>query len=150
MFGALTLDQIESLLHTEIVARIGYVDRRGLPCIVPVTYAYDGRAFFGYSPLGAKIEYMGVMPMVCIEVDRVRTAADWCSVIARGVFQRLDGDAAVDAVERISERLRTVGAATAAPPMAWRTFVTRTGNAGIAYRIDITEKHGRYSSTGSC
>lgn len=147
MFGNLTPNAIEALLHEEIVARIGYVDRRGLPRIVPFTYAYDGRAFYGYSLLGAKIENMSANPRVCVEVDRVKSAADWCSVIVGGTFERLVGSAAADAVERISERLRTVAAATGAPVMARQTFVTRTGGDGIAYRIHITEKHGRYSTS---
>ncbi len=149
MLGVLTSDQIESVLHAEIVARIGYVDRRGLPCIVPITYAYDGRAIYGYSVLGAKIESMSAKPRVCVEVDRVQGAADWSSVILRGIFRRLEGDAAVNAVELISARLRTLGLATAAPAMASQTFVARTGGTGIAYRIDITEKRGRYSTSSS-
>ena len=84
MFGELTPGAIEAPLHKEIVGRIGYVDRRGLPTI--------------------------------------------------------------EAVERISERLRTVAAATAAPAMAWRTFVTRSGGDGIVYRIHVTEKYERYST----
>jgi uncharacterized protein len=147
MVGELTPAGIESLLHSEFVARIGYVNRRGMPCIVPITYAYDGRAFFGYSLLGAKIEHMSANPRVCVEVDRVENAADWRSVTARGVFVKLDGQRAIDAVERISDRLRTVGAASAAPAAAWRTFVSRSGGAGIAYRIDVTQKLGRYSTT---
>ncbi|MBV8532023.1 MAG: pyridoxamine 5'-phosphate oxidase family protein, partial [Candidatus Eremiobacteraeota bacterium] len=66
MFGELTADAIESMLHAETVARIAYVDRRGLPCIVPITYAYDGSAIFGYSLLGAKIENMAANPRVSI------------------------------------------------------------------------------------
>ncbi len=148
MFGDLTPNAIEALLHEEIVARIGYLDRRGLPCIVPITYAYDGRALYGYSLLGAKIENMAANPKVCVEIDRVQNAADWCSVIVRGTFERLDGSLADEAVERISERLRTVAAATAAPVMAWRTFVARTGGPGIAYRINISAKHGRFAASG--
>ena len=91
MLGVLTSDQIESVLHAEIVARIGYVDRRGLPCIVPITYAYDGRAIYGYSVLGAKIESMSAKPRVCVEVDRVQGAADWSSVILRGIFRPARG-----------------------------------------------------------
>ena len=149
MFGELSSEAIESLLRAEIFARIAYVDRRGLPCIVPITYAYDGRAFFGYSLLGAKIENMSANPRVCIEVDHVKSAADWSSVTARGLFRKLVGQAAADAVERISDRLRTVAAATGAPPAAWRTFVARSGGPGIAYRIDVTAKQGRYSSSDS-
>ncbi|MGC9993228.1 MAG: pyridoxamine 5'-phosphate oxidase family protein [Candidatus Cybelea sp.] len=147
MLGVLTSDQIESLLQAEIVARIGYIDRRGLPCIVPITFAYDGRAIYGYSLLGAKIESMSAEPRVCVEVDRVQGAADWTSVVLRGVFGRLEGEAAVNALDLISARLRMLGSATTAPATASQTFVARTGGAGIAYRIDITEKRGRYSSS---
>jgi uncharacterized protein len=147
MYGELTPAAIESLLHSEIVARIAYVDRRGLPCIVPITYAYDGRSIFGYSLLGAKIEHMSVHPQVCVEVDRIESAANWRSVTARGLFVKLDGQPAVEAVERVSDRLRTVAAVSTAPAAAWRTFVARSGGPGIAYRIEITQKRGRYSSS---
>lgn len=146
MFGELEHDAIESLLHAELFARIAYIDRRGMPCIVPITYAYDGRAFFGYSLLGAKIENMAANPRVCVEVDRIESAADWRSVTARGIFRRLDGQSAAEAVDRIADRLRTVAISTEAPAAAWRTFVARSGAPGIAYRIDITSKHGRYSA----
>jgi uncharacterized protein len=89
---------------------------------------------------------MGAHPNVCIEVDREKNAADRRSVVARGTFERLAGGAAVEAVERISDRLRIVAAATAPPMPAWRTFAGRTGGDGIAFRIRITEKHGRFSS----
>lgn len=145
MFGELTPDAIEALLFEEIVARIGYIDRRGLPCIAPITYAYDGRALYGYSLLGSKLEHMSAKPAVCVEVDRVESAADWCSVIVRGTFEQLYGPRAVEAVERISERLRTVAAATAAPILASKTFVARAGGDGIAYCIHVSEKHGRQS-----
>jgi nitroimidazol reductase NimA-like FMN-containing flavoprotein (pyridoxamine 5'-phosphate oxidase superfamily) len=147
MFGELAPAAIESLLHSELVARIAYVDRRGLPCIVPITYAYDGEALFGYSLLGAKIEHMSTNPRVCVEIDRVETAADWLSVTARGIFVTLHGQSAIEAVERISDRLRTVAAVSAAPTAAWHTFVARSGGAGIAYRIEITQKSGRYSTS---
>ena len=149
MFGDLTPDAIESLLHSQTVARVAYVDLRGLPCIVPITYAYDGKAFYGYSVLGSKVENMSANPRVCVEVDRISGAADWSSVVAQGLFQTIEGEAAVGAVERISDRLRTVAAAAGgAPKDAWRTFVARRGGAGIAFRIDVTEKHGRYSTSG--
>ncbi len=142
----MTPSAIEALLHEEVVGRIGYVDRRGLPNIVPVTYAYDGRALYGYSLLGAKIENMAANPRVCVEVDRVQNAAEWCSVMVRGTFERLDGALAIDAVERISNRLRTAATATTAPLAAWRSFVARSGGPGIAYRINVSQKHGRFAT----
>lgn len=146
MFGELAPHAIEAVLHEELFARIGYVDADGLPAIAPISYAYDGRSIYGYSLFGTKIAEMSAHPKVCVEIDRVDDAATWRSVVLRGTFEPLEGLEAMEAVERISERLRTVAAATGAPPAAWRTYVMRAGGDGIAYRIRITEKHGRYSA----
>jgi nitroimidazol reductase NimA-like FMN-containing flavoprotein (pyridoxamine 5'-phosphate oxidase superfamily) len=140
---------IESLLHEEIVARIAYIDRLGRPCIVPITYAYDGEALYGYSLMGAKIEGMSTHPSVSVEVDQVHSSADWCSVIARGMFEPLDGHAAIEAVERIHDRLRTVAQAEHDADSAPQTFVGREGGPGLAYRIRLAEKHGRCSAPAS-
>jgi len=146
MTGELSADAIESLLREESVARIAYVDRRGRPCIVPITYAYDGKALYGYSMLGSKIEGMSSSPDVCIEIDRIHNSADWWSIVVRGTFEQLTGEAAVDAVERISDRLRTVARVGGAPDAAAQSYVARKGGPGIAYRIAVTERHGRYSA----
>ena len=143
----LSAASIEALLHSALVARLAYVDRLGRPCIVPITYAYDGRAFYGYSLLGSKIEHMGVHPNVCLEVDQIRDSANWSSVVVRGRFEQLNGDAAVEAVKRISDRLRTVARAKNAAVQAAQTYVEREGGPGIAYRIVVMQRQGRYSAT---
>ena len=149
MFGELTSDQVDALLREEVVARIAYIDRRGLPCIAAVSYAYDGAAFYGYSVMGAKLENMGATPFVCVEVDRIYNAADWRCVIVRGTFEALRGTAAIDAVTRISERLKIEAAAAKAPAMAAQTYVRRKGGDGIAYRIHVNYKSGRYATPGA-
>jgi len=146
MTGVLSADEIESLLREEIVARVAYVDQRGRPCIVPIAYAYDGKALYGYSMLGSKIEGMSSRPDVCIEIDRIRNSTDWWSIVIRGTFEQLTGNAAVEAVELISDRLRTVARVDRAPDAAAQTYVAREGGPGIAYRILVTERHGRYSA----
>jgi nitroimidazol reductase NimA-like FMN-containing flavoprotein (pyridoxamine 5'-phosphate oxidase superfamily) len=145
MIGDLNEHEIESLLREELIARIGYVDRRGYPHIAPITYAYDGRAFLGYSPDGEKLEGMRHNPQVCVEVDRVHDAADWLSVVATGRFEELRGDAALDAVYRISERLSTIARADGYPAPAHGTYVARLGIPGVAYRIKIDRKQGRFA-----
>lgn len=144
----LNADAIETLLHEETVARVAYLDRRGVPTIVPIAYAYDGSAFYGYSLMGAKIDGMSANPAVCVEVDRVDDAADWWSVVAHGFFEPLTGDAALDAVRLISVRLGVAASEGPAPFAAAFTHVTREGGPGIAYRIRVTSKTGRYSAAG--
>ncbi len=143
--GDLDEREIESLLRSELVARIAYVDLRGLPYIVPITYAYDGAAFYGFSPDGAKLEGMRHNPRVCVEVDRVEDAADWHSVVALGRFEELRDDDALDAVRRIHERLATLAQADGRPDAARRSYVDRLGAPGVAYRIRIDAKHGRFA-----
>ncbi len=149
VIGDLDEREIESLLHAELVARIAYLDRRGFPYIVPITYAYDGAAFYGFSADGAKLEGMRHEPRVCVAVDRVHDAADWWSVVALGRFEELQGAAALDAVRRISERLTTMAQADALPDDARRTYVARLGAPGVAYRIRVESKHGRFARSGA-
>jgi uncharacterized protein len=146
MFGELNSDEIESLVREELIARIAYVDRRGLPNIAPIAYAYDGTAFYGYSLVGAKLENMGANHVVCLEVERVHNAADWRTVIVHGTFETLHGAAAMDAVARISERMQTVAKAIGAPAAAAQTYVRRKGGEGVAYRIRVNDKRGRYAT----
>jgi nitroimidazol reductase NimA-like FMN-containing flavoprotein (pyridoxamine 5'-phosphate oxidase superfamily) len=145
MSAELSAAAVESVLHEQILAHLAYTDRRGRPCIIPISYAYDGDSLYGYSLMGAKIEGMSAHPDVSIEVDHIENSADWRTVIARGTFERLEGHAAVQAVERISERLRTVALADHAAESAEHTYVGREGGPGIAYRIRLREKHGRIS-----
>jgi len=146
MFGELTPDEIDVLLREEIVARIAYIDRRGLPCIVPVNYAYDGAAVFGYSLTCTKLETLQANAQVCVEIDNIHNATDWRSAIVRGTFETLQGPEAIDAVARISERLKCVATATGAPAPAAQTFVRRKGGDGMAYRIRVDQKSGRYAT----
>jgi nitroimidazol reductase NimA-like FMN-containing flavoprotein (pyridoxamine 5'-phosphate oxidase superfamily) len=145
VFGELSPEGIEALLHSQCTGRVAYLDANGNPTIAPFTYAYDGKAFYGYSLSGAKIEGMSARPHVCVEVDRITDNAEWRSVVTHGTFERLDDGAAAEAVARISERLRTTARAEAAPVSAERTYVERRGGPGIAFRITITDKRGRYS-----
>ena len=97
MIGQLSLPEIENLLHNQVIARIG-CHTNGHTYIVPVTYAYDGAAIFGYSPEGLKLTMMRENPKVCVEVDHVDDPANWRSVIAHGIFEELSGAAAEEAV----------------------------------------------------
>lgn len=145
MSDKLPAEVMENLLNAETVARIAYVDRRGLPCIVPITYAYDGKAFYGFSVPGAKIEFMGANPNVCVEVDRVYDNADWYSVVLRGVFEALSVVEADEALKLVRSRVRKAANLEDIAAGSAQTFVDRQGGVGIAYRIRITERHGRYS-----
>jgi uncharacterized protein len=147
MLGTLSPAEIEDLLHTEVVARIGcHAD--GRTYVVPVTYAYDGGALLVQSADGLKLRMMHQNPMVCVEVDRIDSLANWRSVIAWGRFEVLFGAAATTAFERLCERLQplmvgeTVPAAE--PLREGETRLRSVSDQAAVYRIVLLEKTGRF------
>jgi hypothetical protein len=104
MLGTLSQAEIEQLLQTEVVARLG-CHAGGRTYIVPVTYAYDGEGLLIQSADGQKLRMMYQNPWVCVEVDHIENLANWRSVIAWGRFEELLGDHATAALGRLRARL---------------------------------------------
>ena len=63
MLGELTSDEIDELLRTEAIGRIGCY-AFGQPYVVPVTYAYDGDSVYGHSREGLKLRDTWVSRLV--------------------------------------------------------------------------------------
>lgn len=146
--GTLDRHAIDVLLRSETIAHLACIATDGQPYVVPITYAYDGHAFYSYSADGRKLDALRANPSACIVVDRVEDDANWVSVIAWGSFVQLSDGEAADALRMISLRLHTVAAADDAQKSAELTHVERIGRVGVVYRIAVTECTGRYS-TGS-
>src|SRR5450759_5847288 len=105
MLGSLSPTEIDELLRTEVVARLG-CHSDGRTYVVPITYVYDGESLIGHSAYGLKLRMMRQNPAVCVEVDRLEDLANWRSVIAWGRFEELTGAAASAALVRLRERFR--------------------------------------------
>ena len=65
MFGRLDPEEIDELLHQQIVGRIG-CHSDGVTYIVPISYAYDGKYIYAHTLEGMKIGFatdLGYMPV---------------------------------------------------------------------------------------
>jgi uncharacterized protein len=144
MLGELTEAEIEALLRSEVVARIGcHAD--GRTYVVPITYVYDDDAIIGHSRDGMKIELMRRNPAVCVEVDRVEDLGNWRSVIVWGRYEELSGAAAVEALEKLVTRLEPLATGeTSAPPHGLAAVHADAASGLVVYRIEIDEKTGRF------
>jgi nitroimidazol reductase NimA-like FMN-containing flavoprotein (pyridoxamine 5'-phosphate oxidase superfamily) len=147
MLGSLSPAEIEELLRTEVVARLGcHAD--GRTYVVPVTYVYDGDALLIQSADGLKVRMMRQNPLVCVEVDQIDNLANWRSVIAWGRFEELFGTAAAAALARLRERLHPLIASettTAAEALKEGETRVRSGNGHASiYCIHLFEKTGRF------
>ncbi len=152
MIGEMTQEQIDQLLHTEMIGRVGcYGD--GKVYVVPVTYAFTGGCIYAHSSEGRKVQMMRQNPAVCFEVENVTNMSNWQSVIVQGTFEELVGDEASRAMELLMERFLPFMGMTSetlmAPPegMAMPGHGSKSGNhQAVVYRIRISEATGRFET----
>ncbi len=143
MLGSLDRDQIELVLRSEVIGRIGCL-ASGRVYVVPVTYAYDGEAVYCHSGEGLKLAAMRAHPDVCFEVEQVDDLARWRSVIAWGRFEELRGADARRGMEILIDRMRPRMTSETAQP-THGTGAHAPGHA-VLYRIVLGEKTGRFET----
>jgi len=155
MLGELDAHQIDALLHSQGMGRLG-CHANGQTYVVPLTYVYDGKYLYGHTGAGLKVQMMRANPEVCFEVDHLEDMANWQSVIVWGTYEELQGDEAARAMQRLMERLGPLVTSETSQPSHSRSAETaHTGGAHkfhagmtnghpVMYRIRITRKTGRF------
>jgi nitroimidazol reductase NimA-like FMN-containing flavoprotein (pyridoxamine 5'-phosphate oxidase superfamily) len=147
MLGELTREQIEHLLHSEVVGRIG-CHAEGRTYVVPVNYAYDGEFLYGHAADGMKLRMMRANHEVCFEVDHRAGLSDWQSVIAWGTFEELQGHEATRAMDLLLDRLLPLLAGEGPPATRDEAREILVPGASIErlaiYRIRLRERTGRF------
>lgn len=149
MFGKLNPDQVEELLKKQFIGRIGcHAD--DITYVVPISYAYDGIYIYSHTFEGMKIEMMRKNPKVCFEIDDTKNLANWQSVVAWGEFEELkDGKERDEALQKLNARvLPVITSETMHISPQW-PFPPQDTSAikGVAYRIRLTEKTGRFEKS---
>jgi uncharacterized protein len=146
VLGRLGEDQIEDVLRTATIGRIGCRDGDSV-YVVPISFVYDDGCVYGHSAEGRKLTLMRAMPEVCFEVDDVRGLSDWRSVIAWGMFEELRGDEARMALDLLASRFAPPGTRPepGTPPPS-HGYSTRMPP--VLFRIRLLSTTGRFESTG--
>ncbi len=150
MIGQLSKSQIEEVLKSNVLGRIGCSDGKKT-YVVPVNYVYDGKFIIGHSLNGMKIRMMRKNPDICFEVDEMKSFTKWKSVIVWGRYQELTGERErYHAMKLFVDRMMHMKISeTAIPPeiSEQRVHPRSPGNIKpIIYRIVITEKTGRFEN----
>ncbi len=107
MLGALTELQMRNVLTSQVLGRLACTDN-GQPYIVPVTYTYDGKYIYGQTNEGAKLKILRNNPKVCFEADMMTDMSNWQCVLAFGEFEELTGNDALEAREKLFNRVLTL------------------------------------------
>lgn len=148
MLGTLDETQIDEVLRSEVIGRLG-CHAEGRTYIVPITYAYDGQYIYCHSLDGLKLRLMRANPRVCFEVEHIDNMANWQTVIAWGTFEPLEGVAAEEAMRRLVSRLLSLSLSETIEPLreaVSRTYAVKAGDGytATAYRIRLEERTGRF------
>jgi nitroimidazol reductase NimA-like FMN-containing flavoprotein (pyridoxamine 5'-phosphate oxidase superfamily) len=149
MTGFLDPKQIEELLLHEFVGRIACCEK-GIPYILPISYAYDGKDLYFHTYEGKKTEIMRQNPQVCFQVDHMHNMADWESVIAWGKYEELTGEAERESALRllVARTLPLISSVTTHLGKSW-PFLQESLNddvPGVVFRIRIEQKTGRFEN----
>jgi uncharacterized protein len=107
MLGELNEMQIQNILTSQVVGRIGCTDGKQ-PYIVPVTFTYDGEYIYGQTNEGTKLNMLRKNKNVCFEVDVMTDMRNWQSIIVYGKFEELKNKAAEKAREILFGRVFTL------------------------------------------
>jgi uncharacterized protein len=151
MLGQLDADEIDQVLQSEVVGRLG-CHSDGRTYVVPITYVYDSGAIIGRSADGQKLQMMRKNPHICFEVDRVDDLANWRSVIAWGRFEELTGVDADRGLACLFGKLLPLTArseTSQTPKDLTHEQRARVGELkAVVFRIHLTEKTGRFEAAG--
>jgi hypothetical protein len=143
MLGELNERQIDQVLRSEVIGRIGCVSE-GRVYVVPVTYVYDGTCTYGHSMDGAKLRAMRANPDVCLEVEHVDNLSNWQSVIAWGTFEELEGQEWDAGMRLLVDRIMPLLVSSTSGPPHGESPGASGPRHGSVYRIRLGERTGRF------
>lgn len=83
------LEEMQALLRRVGFGHLGCVGESGRPYIVPMHYAYDSESIYIFTTEGTKTNYIAQNPAVCLQVEEVRDASHWQSVMVNGRAERI-------------------------------------------------------------
>jgi uncharacterized protein len=146
MLGQLTETQIQNVLSSQVIGRLGCCSRKQ-PYIVPVTYAYDGKYIYGQTNEGTKLDILRKNPKVCFEVETMTDMRNWKSVVIFGKFEELKNKEATAAKEILFSKvylLQTSSTVHAHEHEVTSSIDDSTRVKHVMYRISIDKITGRF------
>jgi uncharacterized protein len=127
-------DEAMALLGEQRVGRLGCA-LRDEPYVVPINYLLEGESLYFHSLPGRKVRTLRANPRACLQVDEVRDAYHWRSVIAFGAY---------DEIEDPRERERILGAMFQRLPQMTpvESRMTKGQSEAVVFRLVIEQLTG--------
>jgi uncharacterized protein len=94
----LTKEQCEQVLLSQRYGHLGCWDGHE-PYVIPITYVYEDGSMYGNLREGKKVDIMRAFPRVCVQVEDVKSRADWKSVICWGNFEEITDEKSIQRIK---------------------------------------------------
>ena len=148
MFGELSINQIETLLRSNIVGRLACTED-DTPYIVPTIYVFDGNFIYAHSREGLKLDMMRKNPNVSFQVDEIRDFRNWQSVVVQGKFEEVEGREMGEAIEIMRRRLLPYNISSHTLPAFETQMSSHSTVVGksVVFRIIIEKSSGRFEKS---
>lgn len=134
----LTRPEIEALLRRHHVGRIAFLNGRRVD-IEPISYVFADGALYGRAAPGARTRALQGQPWVAVQVDDVRGAFDWESVVVKGTVYVVEPSAVPPLRERYERAVQAIRSVMPDALTEHDTAPLRT----ILFRLNIDEMEGR-------
>ncbi len=137
------------LLRENYIGRLGYVIGKN-PFVVPITYYYHegkGNGIISYSLGGHKIDAMRNNRCISLQIDEIKSASHWKSVLVHGEFEELKQIDAKNLLRQFSQGVKNIiNRSTGENVQFIHEFSSKLqskGSSPIVYRINILEITGK-------
>ena len=148
MIGVLSEKECKNLLKSNYLGRIG-CSLVGDTYIVPVNYLFNDPSIIIHSQEGRKVKMMRRNPLVCFQVDDIKSFTQWKSVIAWGNYVEItDEKEKWNALESfVAHFIHAKASETAHTPEDSEVRTHPRSNVKvIVFKININKISGRYES----
>ncbi|MGV8879056.1 MAG: pyridoxamine 5'-phosphate oxidase family protein [Sphingobacteriaceae bacterium] len=146
MFGDLNEKQIENLLKSQVIGRIG-CHAEGLTYIVPFSYLHEDDYVYGHTHEGLKVQIMRKNPKVCFEVDVMLNMANWQSVIAWGEYDEITEESEIRIIkEKLAARIMPFTSNETSKPASglFTDEISAKGTKEVIFKIKLINKTGKF------
>ncbi|WP_243396993.1 pyridoxamine 5'-phosphate oxidase family protein [Flagellimonas pacifica] len=136
-----------NLLCSNYIGHLAFIFQ-GCPYVVPITYYYEQSldCIIGYSAEGYKINAMRSNPEVTLEVDEIKAADKWKSVLVHGIYEEIHGSEAKLLLHQFALGVKNIIARKEQKiPQFISEYSSKLDDRGIplVYKINIVEIIGR-------
>lgn len=149
MLGKLANDQIDYLLRSEKVGRLGCHDSEEV-YIVPISFAYKSGNIYIHTTEGKKIDMMRRNPAIVFEIDHIIDLINWQSAVINGVFEELKGKEAEEAIRILASKFMPYHTSETVPckyGMEKIHYDYRPNAKSVVFKISSLVKSGRYEKS---